>query len=37
VLALTIILPLYSQLALGLSVSESAWSIVARQGRAATA
>jgi MFS family permease len=32
VLALTIILPLYAQLALGLSVSESAWSIVALQG-----
>jgi MFS family permease len=34
VLALTIILPLYAQLALGLSVSESAWSIVALQGAA---
>jgi len=34
VLALTIILPLYSQLALGLSVSESAWSIVAASGAA---
>jgi MFS family permease len=34
VIALTIILPLYAQLALGLSVSESAWSIVALQGAA---
>jgi len=34
VLALTIILPLYAQLALGLSVSGSAWSIVALQGAA---
>jgi MFS family permease len=34
VLALTIVLPLYAQLALGLSVSESAWSIVALQGAA---
>jgi MFS family permease len=34
VIALTIILPLYAQLALGLSVSGSAWSIVALQGAA---
>jgi MFS family permease len=34
VIALTIVLPLYAQLALGLSVSESAWSIVALQGAA---
>jgi len=34
VIALTIILPLYAQLALGLSVSESAWSIIALQGAA---
>jgi EmrB/QacA subfamily drug resistance transporter len=34
VLALTIILPLYAQLALGLSVSESATSIIALQGAA---
>jgi MFS family permease len=34
VIALTIVLPLYAQLALGLSVSASAWSIVALQGAA---
>jgi MFS family permease len=34
VIALTIVLPLYAQLALGLSVSEAAWSIVALQGGA---
>jgi MFS family permease len=34
VIALTIVLPLYAQLALGLSVSESAWSIIALQGAA---
>jgi MFS family permease len=34
VIALTIILPLYAQLALGLSVSESAWAIIALQGAA---
>jgi len=34
VIALTIVLPLYSQLALGLSIIESAWSIVALQGGA---
>ncbi len=33
-IALTIILPLYAQLALGLSVSASAWTIVALQGGA---
>src|SRR5262249_13657059 len=32
VIALTIVLPLYGQLALGLSVSESAWTIIALQG-----
>ena len=34
VIALTIVLPLYAQLALGLSVSESAWAIIALQGGA---
>jgi EmrB/QacA subfamily drug resistance transporter len=34
VIALTIILPLYAQLALGLSVSESGWTIIALQGAA---
>jgi len=34
VIALTIVLPLYGQLALGLSVSESAWTIIALQGAA---
>jgi MFS family permease len=34
VIALTIVLPLYAQLALGLSVNESAWTIVALQGAA---
>src|SRR5919109_1822929 len=34
VIALTIVLPLYAQLALGLSVSESAWVIIALQGGA---
>jgi MFS family permease len=34
VIALTIVLPLYAQLALGLSVSESAWAIIALQGAA---
>ena len=34
VIALTIILPLYAQVALGLSVADSAWSIVALQGAA---
>jgi MFS family permease len=34
VIALTIVLPLYGQLALGLSVNESAWTIVALQGAA---
>src|SRR5215470_18210779 len=34
VIALTIILPLYAQLALGLSVSESAFAIIALQGAA---
>jgi MFS family permease len=34
-IALTIILPLYGQMALGLSVSASAWAIVALQGGAA--
>jgi MFS family permease len=34
VIALTIILPLYAQLALGLSVTGSAWSIIALQGAA---
>jgi MFS family permease len=34
-IALTIILPLYAQLALGMSVSASAWAIVALQGGAA--
>src|SRR5262245_12067731 len=34
VIALTIVLPLYGQLALGLSVSESAWAIIALQGAA---
>src|SRR5262249_57598361 len=34
VIALTIVLPLYAQLALGLSVSESAWTIIALQGGA---
>jgi MFS family permease len=34
VIALTIVLPLYAQLALDLSVSASAWSIVALQGAA---
>jgi MFS family permease len=34
VIALTIILPLYAQLALGLSVSESGWPIIALQGAA---
>jgi MFS family permease len=34
VIALTIVLPLYAQLALGLSVSESAWAIMALQGGA---
>jgi MFS family permease len=33
-IALTIVLPLYAQLALGLSVNESAWAIVALQGAA---
>jgi len=37
VIALTIVLPLYAQLALGLSVSESAWSIIALQGAATLA
>src|SRR4029434_5673855 len=32
--ALTIVLPLYAQLALGLSVSESAWAIIALHGAA---
>src|SRR5215472_6014128 len=35
VIALTIVLPLYGQLALGLSVSESAWTIIALQSGAA--
>ena len=34
IIALTIILPLYAQLALGLSVSGSAWAIIALQGAA---
>jgi MFS family permease len=34
VIALTIILPLYAQLALGLSVGESGWAIIALQGAA---
>jgi MFS family permease len=34
VIALTIVLPLYAQLALGLSVAESAWTIIALQGAA---
>jgi MFS family permease len=34
VIALTIVLPLYAQLALGLTVSESAWTIIALQGAA---
>ncbi len=34
VIALTIMLPLYAQLALGLSVTGSAWSIIALQGAA---
>src|SRR2546423_2072726 len=34
VIALTIVLPLYAQLALGLSVSESAWAIIALHGGA---
>src|SRR5262249_37548855 len=34
VIALTIILPLYAQIALNLSVSESSWSIIALQGAA---
>jgi MFS family permease len=34
VIALTIVLPLYAQLTLGLSVSESAWAIIALQGAA---
>jgi EmrB/QacA subfamily drug resistance transporter len=34
VIALTIVLPLYAQLALGLSVSESGWAIIALQGAA---
>src|SRR6266700_3656020 len=34
VIALTIVLPLYGQLALGLSVSESAWTIIALHGAA---
>ena len=34
VIALTVVLPLYGQLALGLSVSESAWAIIALQGAA---
>src|SRR6516162_7057053 len=34
VIALTIVLPLYAQLALGLSVSESGWTIIALQGGA---
>src|SRR5215831_3157497 len=34
VIAMTIVLPLYGQLALGLSVSESAWTIIALQGAA---
>ncbi|MGA7487822.1 MAG: MDR family MFS transporter [Xanthobacteraceae bacterium] len=34
VIALTIVLPLYAQLALGLSVSESGWTIIALQGAA---
>ncbi|MFL6797704.1 MAG: MDR family MFS transporter [Xanthobacteraceae bacterium] len=34
VIALTIVLPLYAQLALGLSASRSAWSIIALQGAA---
>jgi MFS family permease len=37
VIALTIVLPLYGQLALGLSVSASAWTIVALQGGATMA
>src|SRR6266436_3891885 len=35
IIALTIVLPLYGQLALGLSVSESAWTIIALQSGAA--
>src|ERR1700757_1768126 len=35
VIALTIVLPLYGQLALGLSVSESGWTIIALQSGAA--
>src|SRR6476646_7527228 len=34
VIALTIVLPLYGQLALGLTVSQSAWTIIALQGAA---
>ena len=34
VIALTIVLPLYAQLALGLTVSQSAWTIIALQGAA---
>ena len=34
VIALTIVLPLYAQLALGLTISESAWTIIALQGAA---
>jgi MFS family permease len=34
VIALTIILPLYAQIALGLSPAESAWTIIALQGAA---
>jgi MFS family permease len=37
VIALTIILPLYAQVALDLSISESAWSIIALQGAATLA
>ena len=37
VIALTIVLPLYGQLALGMSVSASAWTIVALQGGATVA
>src|SRR5919197_961937 len=34
VIAMTIVLPLYAQLALGLTVSESGWTIIALQGAA---
>ena len=34
VIALTIVLPLYGQVALGLTVSQSAWTIIALQGAA---